>query len=319
MIMQYRELYKKLKRGQEIKATDEGIRRQIYVLLNKIGFIMQNPKKVECKRCVSYDTLCKYYKNLSDLKVFENLDPCLLFNADETEVSRKGDFPGKVASHEGEQPCCVVEDKSGTHVSLFIMVSAAGDIVYPTCILHGGPDKYLTEASACYLNKVRCIRTPSGYMNKETFKNIIETRFIPYVNRVREGLPANHNKRAVLVVDGHLSRHHPGTYQSLRDNNIDFVILLSHTSHITQPLDKCLNRWIKTFFQIKLAQEMGAALKNTLTKPCSFYVDETKKDTEEAAPKKKRELGSLQKKVRLKTKRKRKIRNRKLQMRYNNA
>ena len=56
-------------------------------------------------------------------------------------------------------------------------------------------------------------------------------------------------KRAILVVDGHISCYTLRTAELLMEHHIDLVILPSHTNHVTQPLDIGLNRWIKQVYQ----------------------------------------------------------------------
>jgi len=264
MIKKYRDLHAMLWKRREL-VTDAAVRRHLYDVLTVNGFTMQKPKKVECSRVIPPEYLAQWYTDANIVNCLRNIDPRLLFNADETQVCRKGDMPVRVASKEGEQPCCVVEDKFGSHVSLFVIVSATGRIVSPTCILHGPPKQYLPDATEDMFDQVRCIQTANGYMQKDTFKHIINDIFIPHVNRVRESLPANHNKRAALIVDGHISRYDLDTFEELRSNGIDFIILLSHTSHLTQPLDLNLNKMIKHDFQLRICQPISDAAMFTVT------------------------------------------------------
>jgi len=171
--------------------------------------------------------------------------PKLLFNADETEVNRKGCFKGKVATKSKKQPCIAARDRSGSHASLFIIVSAAGSVVEPTFLLHGKPERYVSDPSL-FEDKLVCVHTKNGYMDKGTFKSIMVKYFIPYVNRVRDSLGST--DRAALVVDGHLSRYDIETFRLLREAGIDLIILPAHSSHITQPLDRNLNGLIKRAF-----------------------------------------------------------------------
>ena len=125
------------------------------------------------------------------------------------------------------------------------MISAAGFLVDPTFLLHGKPDRYI-RSSRMFGRKLRCIRTANGYMDRATFKMIMRDFFIPYVNNLKHDLEIN--RRADLVVDGHLSRYDIETFQMLDDAGIDLIILPAHSSHITQPLDITLNGLIKRAF-----------------------------------------------------------------------
>jgi hypothetical protein len=51
--------------------------------------------------------------------------------------------------------------------------------------------------------------------------------------------------RALLIVDGHCSRDIPDVWKEFNDNGVDVFMILPHTSHLVQPLDRNVNREIK--------------------------------------------------------------------------
>jgi len=97
----------------------------------------------------------------------------------------------------------VVDDTTSTHVTLYITVSAFGTVA-PLSVIHGGPDTYLHDQTVA--PEMSLHQTPKGYMDKETFYNIMVNDFIPYVKYKRNDLfrkNPNMDQRAVLIVDGH--------------------------------------------------------------------------------------------------------------------
>jgi len=231
---------------------------------------MRTPKIVEAKRCMRYETPRKWSCNPEVVQALTSVNRLFLFNADETEISRK------VACKEG-----------GSHVSLFLVVSATGDVMTPV-VLHGPPHCYVRCEES--LPQLLLYQTRSGYMEKGTFKDIMAQVFIPFVNRKRKkidrtiallkdkiekGLADSYDteqydkfssisKHAVLVADGHRSRYDPETLKMLRDADIDLVILPAHSSHLTQPLDLGLNRLIKQEFRKALSKPIPDFLRATL-------------------------------------------------------
>ena len=264
MVTVYREIHcdvNGIEEGENL--SDEGIRRHIFSLLEKNGYKMRKPKIVDAKRCIKFDTLKSWYQDDAIMNSLKDIHPRLLFNADETEINRKGYFRGKVASFGKTQPRIAARDRTGSHVSLFIIISAAGSLVEPAFVLHGNPEKYIS-APSLFDDKVKCIHTANGYMERETFKMIMKEYFVPYVQEVRKKLGVT--DRAALVVDGHLSRYDIETFQLLRDADIDLIILPAHSSHISQPLDLNLNGLIKRAFPVEFRKGVPSSVLKDIEK-----------------------------------------------------
>ena len=146
MISKYRDLHGIILGEEKAKQLNsEGIRRRINNILVCHGYHMRTPKLLDAKRCIRYETLRLWFENEDVVKALTSVHPMFLFNADKTEINRKGGAPGKVACKEGEQPCLVVEDRSGSHVSLFLVVSATGERM-DTIVFHGKPHQYVKPA-----------------------------------------------------------------------------------------------------------------------------------------------------------------------------
>jgi hypothetical protein len=64
--------------------------------------------------------------------------------------------------------------------------------------------------------------------------------FIPDINYKRKKLK-NENQRALLILDGHSTRQQVEIWEEMKKQNIDAVIIPSHSSNLTQPLDQTVN------------------------------------------------------------------------------
>jgi len=242
--------YTQLMEGHMLLPNRDGsnptaIRQHIYAIINEKGWKMVKPVTIDVRRCGILKELKEWFQNPSIRKVLTNVPPSLLFNADETDISRKCGGFQKVCVPQKKQKAAVVgKDLNQNHMSLFLIVSAAGQVVKPYTLIHQAAREFSTveqEAMTFYKNK-------SGYMDTATFFKIINEVFIPYVENVRQTKNLL-GKRAVLVVDGHVSRFHVPTAMALMKANIDLVVLPPHTSHVTQPLDLGLNHFIKDRFR----------------------------------------------------------------------
>ena len=289
MIAKYRQFYKEVL-GDEAskKLSRDGIRRRINTLLRAHHMVMRLPKVVEAKRNVRFETVDLWFKDLNVIKALTSVHPMFLFNADETEINRKGGAPGKVATEEGKQLTLPVEDRTGSHVSLFLTISADGSVMDPYVVLHGGPRTYVHCEDL--LNQIKLVQTQNGYMDKEAFRLIMKDYFIPQVQKKRQVLNnlcysllmklangkgdtvdyarllhfSSISQHAVLVLDGHKSRYDPEALRLLREADIDLVVLPAHTSHFLQPLDLRLNGIVKQFFDEDYTEEVPNVLVATL-------------------------------------------------------
>jgi len=210
---------------------------------------MKKPKLVDAKRCAIMPILEDWYGDPELAKFLPALNPKLFFNMDETQITLKRSSPGKAVTVDKVQPVLATDDRTSTHVTLLLTVSAYGKVVSPSCVLHGGPAKYLHDPSS--VSDLRLYQTDKGYMDKDTFYRIMVEVFIPYVEQTRlelSKLNPKVNKRAALVVDGHKSRYDPRTFRALQEAGITLIILPAHSSHLTQPLDLHLNSIVKSEF-----------------------------------------------------------------------
>lgn len=228
---------------QQYEVNEEGVRQHLYGIIDKMGWVMIKPVTIELKRCGIYKRLVKWFSR-ADVKEALSVDPYLLFNADETQINRKYAEVEKILwVYKDLKPAVPGKDRNGTHVSLFPIVSAVGEVVNPFVLLHGDPLEYADTTR----KPIKCYHTANGYMDRRTFYKIMLEVFIPYVE-VRRLVHGLVGKPATLVVDSHPSRLCMATCKLLIEHNINLVLFPSHTSHVVQPLDLGVNHNIKSNF-----------------------------------------------------------------------
>ena len=97
--------------------SDEGIRQEIYRIGKKRVWKMLKPVTVELKRCGIRKRLVRWFKR-KDVREALMVNPHLLFNADETEISRKIAQVEKILwLDETRKPAVPGKDRSGSHLT----------------------------------------------------------------------------------------------------------------------------------------------------------------------------------------------------------
>jgi len=238
-----------LRKYEKITKTKKGVTRQhVSFLLKNNGWRMMRSKPLDAWRCVKYNILRAWFRTPSVRRALKRTKPELKYNGDETELNRKRGAPRWIAARRGVHPQYVTKEHTGSHVSLFLITSAAGDMVRPIALLHGKPYKFVDPKLVDRRSRnprVKCFFTGKGYMTKYFFYHIMRTIFVKQViaDRIKYNLPPD--EPAVLIVDGHSSRYYAPTLKLLKKNHIKLLVLPAHSSHLLQPLDLGPNRIIK--------------------------------------------------------------------------
>ena len=134
-------------------------------------------------------------------------------------------------------------------ITFFPLVTAAGVRVTPFVILHKYRRAFLPPAMERALG-FRSYSAPNGFMTKNNFFQIVQDVLIPFVVRQRDLLGEKFaNAPAALIADGHISRFSASVFLLLHAFNIRLIILPSHTSAVTQPLDVSCFSLFKRRFQ----------------------------------------------------------------------
>jgi hypothetical protein len=82
-------------------------------------------------------------------------------------------------------------------------------------------------------------------MEKEIFEKIVKENLIPSILQQRAKLPPSASPRALVILDGHSTRNNYELARLLASLDIDVLVIPSHSSHVLQPLDRCVNGQFK--------------------------------------------------------------------------
>lgn len=91
--------------------------------------------------------------------------------------------------------------------------------------------------------------TAAGYIDNAVFSHHFSKVVLPQIHERQERFTNNEGKvpRACLLLDGHSSRRTIEVWKMACELGIDVHIIPSHTSHLIQPLDRCVFASLKRF------------------------------------------------------------------------
>lgn len=229
------------------------------------GLLNRNKTEV-CKRVaanikwaratVIIESLQKYFDNLK--LTIENVPPQNIFNYDETNFA---DDPGKkfklyrMGVKYPEQICNFT--KSATTV---MMCESASGVLLPPYIVYrssrlwntwteNGPRGYPCCEERCCSYGARYNRTNHGWMEASTFTDWFMTCFLPHAKNL-EG-------KKVIIGDNLAVHFIEDVINCCEKNNIAFVCLVPHSTHLIQALDVCFFRPMKNAWHKVLSQWKG--------------------------------------------------------------
>ena len=132
-----------------------------------------------------------------------------------------------------EQPFLWLAGASVAILSLFVIISAAQEVVLPAALLHSAEEVYTSSKP-----HLRCYQTANGCLDEETFSNMINSVFIPHVRKLRQDpIMKGKNPHAVLILNGSECVYHVPTLQALKKANIAVIVVPQYSSKLVFPLD----------------------------------------------------------------------------------
>jgi hypothetical protein len=158
----------------------------------------------------------------------------------------------------------IKEEPGLSHMTIVPTVFANGDhartlLIYPCSTL---PKELTLEDCANDPDHLLTGRA-GGWIDKEIFQQYCELVVIPFFEqqRIRHRSP---NARGLYIIDGHASRWNAALMQKFAEHGIDVVTLVSHTSHIVQPLDALIFGIFKRRLYKELRQQLASARKRAI-------------------------------------------------------
>lgn len=152
------------------------------------------------------------------------------------------------AADASEEPYYKVE-RSANHVSVICAIAANGEVLKSTFI---GTNANLKEdATQCtFYGRVIYRSSKNAFITNDIYKDYIGSVIIPHVKEKRKCLSED-KQRAMLIVDGHKSHFSDDILAVLAANNIEYVSIPPHSSHLLQPLDRHFFSQVKSFYRQK--------------------------------------------------------------------
>lgn len=216
------------------------------------------------RAALTRDVIENYFANLKE--VLRGVPASHVFNYDESNLS---DDPGKkkaIFRRGVKYPERVVNfSKSATSI---MMCGSASGILLPPFVIYkgehlwntwteGGPKGKPCCSEPCCSAGTRYSRTQHGWIDAETFADWFAAAFLPHARRL-EG-------RKVLIGDNLSSHLSADIIKNCEENNVSFVCLPPHSTHLLQPLDVAFFRpmkmaWRKVLFKWKVENPKGGVV-----------------------------------------------------------
>uniref|UniRef100_A0A8D8LCW8 DDE-1 domain-containing protein n=1 Tax=Cacopsylla melanoneura TaxID=428564 RepID=A0A8D8LCW8_9HEMI len=198
---------------------------------------------------VCTEVLEHFYDNLATTA--KDIPPANIFNYDESNLSddpgrkklifRRGvKYPDRLINHT-KSATTIMVCGSASGVLLPVYVVYKSENLYDTWIT-GGPRGSPCCTENCCSGGTLYNRSSHGWFDSNIFQDWFKTCFLPHAKKL--------NGTKILIGDN-LSSHFTCDVLTLcEENNIKFVCLPPHTTHLCQPLE----RWIFSSFESLLAK-----------------------------------------------------------------
>ena len=192
--------------------------------------ILRTPESTSLSRVIGFrrSQVMRFFDNLKAVFDKEKIDPCRVYNIDETGMSTVQKQRQNVLSTTGKkQVGRVVSAEKGETITAVVCISAAGMYIPPMRIfprknmtvrlLHGAPPGAIGATS------------PSGWINSQLYMQWLH-HFIQH-----SGATPDH--KVMLILDNHESHVSLEAWEMCRSSGVVVVSLPPHCSHRCQPLD----------------------------------------------------------------------------------
>ncbi|XP_054285350.1 uncharacterized protein LOC129001936 [Macrosteles quadrilineatus] len=216
------------------------------------------PENCSMARAIGFNRVqvSRFYDNLKECCIQKKFPAHRKFNVDETGLSTVPSRTPKVLTPKGKKTVCkIASAERGITVTAVCCMSATGVFVPPALIF---PRKRMnpslfTDAPPGTLRLV----TDTGYMNSDLFLDWLK-HFVQHTK-------PSADDPVLLIADNHSTHCSLQAILYCRENNVTFLTLPPHASHIIQPLDKCFYGPLKSAFSTEaekwLVQHPGEVIK----------------------------------------------------------
>ena len=248
----------KRKLGEKVIYTPT--RTWINGVLDELEAQIKNRRFIDPKRleACSYIVINSFYEAFASN--LTNVHPLLLFNADETMIDTKS--RRKIVVPDNIRQAIEAGCSEMPHITGMMCCNVYGTGPPPLILLEGRKTLPEELKDFVYSNKIFVGSTSNGYMTRDMFL-IWTILFTNWLMSYRLTLPEDmRESRAVLILDGHLSRENPLACILFRKAFVDVIILPSHTTHVLQWFDVGLAATLKRIFSSKFKKHLKEAFNN---------------------------------------------------------
>ena len=222
------------------------------------SFIEQNNERIkkvkaspmeELRYQVGIETVIEWFDLLKEKKLCD-IEPGLIINIDETgfgSSNTKNLVKKTVIVPENINRSVFYQiPRQKKHISAILSITADGSMLKPGII---GINKNLPlDANrTTFYNNIYYYSSEKAFISKKIFGDYINCEVIPYIENERRRI-GKLDARAIILVDGHLSHHDELLEAIFAEKNIFYAFIPPHSSHILQPLDRCLFSVLKNHY-----------------------------------------------------------------------
>jgi hypothetical protein len=215
---------------------------------------------------VTPTTIGNFFDKLEELNEVGKYSPEMIANFDETMIQCTAKR-FSVVGHADTEALYISKASEMPHITLGVCVFADGThpphlIIYPLKKLPSEIDESFLRVNR---GLVFCGQS-SGWITAKILESYLVETVLEYFQLQR--LKPGASQRGLLLVDGHSSRINEHLWQTFKDNDVDVMTFVSHSSHVLQPLDLC----VFGSFKARLRGGMTALKTLTLSQKRAFVM-----------------------------------------------
>ena len=183
------------------------------------------------------------------------ISPLLLFNLDETNINfTQRDRSKVIVSRTSPITVSVAPDRTSS-ATLVLCIPAEGRSLDCTLIW---PQVHIPSEFCSFSAKgIRIYPQKTAYQTSKSFDSMMIDYYLPAMIERRHILHRD-DDYILLIMDGHTTRMSVSVIHFARQNRIIILILPSHTSSVTQPLDRAPNAALKQVFTSKVTELLSS-------------------------------------------------------------
>lgn len=135
-------------------------------------------------------------------------------------------------------------EETKSHITSLVGISASGNLLKPCSIIKRGSEH--PDGNMCpYYDKILVYTRPNAFLTRRVFENYFNQVVFNYIQKVRQEI--NDAKAPTLIIYDGFKGHISGIlFAKCSEENINIVMIPSHSSHLVQPLDEGVFRSMKS-------------------------------------------------------------------------